>query len=63
MLKKLTARFAQLHSDQAGAMSVEKILILACIALPLLIVLYIFRTKITGWFQNQSNSLEQSQNP
>ena len=38
-------------------MSVEKILILAVIALPILIVLYAFRQTIEGWFTNQSSKL------
>jgi Flp pilus assembly pilin Flp len=48
-----------LHQDESGAMSIEKILILALISLPLLIILYIFRGKIIGYFQTQTTSLDQ----
>ncbi len=57
MLKKLKTQLLRLHRDERGAMSVEKILILAVIALPILIVLYAFRQTIEGWFTNQSSKL------
>ncbi len=47
----------RLHRDESGAMSVEKILILAIISLPLLILLYIFKGTITGWFTTQQSTL------
>ncbi|HUO07322.1 MAG TPA: hypothetical protein VM008_03250 [Phycisphaerae bacterium] len=40
-------------------MSVEKILILALIALPILIILILFKTTIVGWFTTQQGTLEQ----
>ena len=52
----------KLHSDDAGAMSVEKVLILALIALPILIVLLLFRGKIVGWFNDQAQTLESDKN-
>ena len=51
-------RFAgRLHRDTTGAMSVEKILILALIALPILIVLLVFRKTIVEWFNTESSKL------
>jgi len=47
-----------LHDDTSGAMSVEKILILALIAVPILIILLLFRTTIVGWFNDQSGKLQ-----
>ena len=57
MVKKLKEQLAALHRDDRGAMSVEKVLILAIIALPILIVLYTFRGKIVIWFQNREKEL------
>lgn len=57
MLGKIKKALLALHRDDRGAMSVEKILILAVIALPILIVLYLFRTKIVEWFNTNSNQL------
>ena len=62
MLKQLKKTLTRLHSDDTGAMSVEKVLILAVIALPILIILYLFKTKIVGWFTTQSGKLDDSQN-
>ena len=57
-MMSLLRRFAgRLHRDTTGAMSVEKILILALIALPILIVLLIFRKKIVEWFNTQDTQL------
>ena len=39
-------------------MSVEKILILALIAVPILIILLLFRQTIVSWFQDQSGQLK-----
>ena len=58
MLQKLKTALLALHRDERGAMSVEKVLILAIIALPLLVVLYLFRQKIESWFSDQSNKLD-----
>jgi Flp pilus assembly pilin Flp len=59
---KMKNLLKRLHRDDAGAMSVEKILILALIALPILIILLLFRTKISGWFNDQASTLEQNKN-
>lgn len=57
-MMSLLRRFAgRLHRDTTGAMSVEKILILALIALPILIVLLVFRKKIVDWFNTQDTQL------
>jgi len=53
MLKKL-------HADESGAVSVEQILLLALIFLPLIILLLIFKNKIVGWFQQAVVDLDQS---
>lgn len=51
-------RFAhRLHADDRGAMSVEKILIIGLIALPIIIALFVFRTLIVGWFKGQKDQL------
>jgi hypothetical protein len=39
-------------------MSVEKILILALIALPILIILIAFKGTIIGWFSGQQSQLQ-----
>jgi Flp pilus assembly pilin Flp len=57
MLKGLKKHLARLHRDERGAMSVETILILALIAIPLIIVLYLFRDTVAGWFKTQKEAL------
>ena len=58
MFKHLQKALKRLHSDETGAMSVEKVLILALIALPILIVLFLFREKIMEWFNGQEQQLK-----
>jgi Flp pilus assembly pilin Flp len=58
MLQKAKKFLQQLDADDAGAMSVEKILILAVIAVPLLIVIVLFAKKAIEWFRTQEQSLE-----
>jgi Flp pilus assembly pilin Flp len=58
MLAKLKNYMMALHRDDRGAMSVEKVLILAIIALPILIVLFAFRKTIVGWFQSNASQLD-----
>ena len=58
MMSTLRRFAARLHRDTTGAMSVEKILILALIALPILIVLLLFRRAIVEWFEDQSSQLQ-----
>jgi len=52
-----------LHEDDSGAMSVEKILILALIALPIIIVLLLFKDTIKSWFKGQSDQLKPDNGP
>ena len=58
MFARLKTYLQALHDDQRGAMSVEKILILAAVALPILLVLYAFRTRIVTWFNGQADQLQ-----
>jgi len=52
-------RFARsLHKDTSGAMSVEKVLLLAMIAVPIVILLIAFKDKIKGWFNDQADQLK-----
>ena len=57
MLARIKQSLLALHRDERGAMSVEKILILALISIPLITVLYFFRGKLVSWFQTQSNDV------
>jgi Flp pilus assembly pilin Flp len=57
MLEKLKRHLQAMHRDDRGAMSVEKVLILAIIALPILIVLFAFRKTIVEWFNTNANQL------
>jgi len=57
MAKKIKNCCEMLHRDDRGAMSVEKVLILAIIALPILIVLFAFRKTIVGWFEANASQL------
>ncbi len=58
MREKLKSLLTRLHQDESGAMSVEKILILGLIALPILIGLLYFRHKIADYFNTQAGSLD-----
>jgi Flp pilus assembly pilin Flp len=57
MVKKFKEVLLALHRDDRGAMSVEKVLILAIIALPILLVLYAFRKTIVEWFNSKKDQL------
>lgn len=59
MFAKLKNHLVALHKDDRGAMSVEMILILAIIGIPILILLYIFAKKIILWFTEQDTNLTQ----
>lgn len=54
----LSGLLRRLHGDDRGAMSVEKILILGLIALPIVIVLLAFRKTIVDWFTEQRQQLQ-----
>jgi len=62
MLKSLKEKLLALHKDERGAMSVEKILILAVISIPLVIVLYLFRGHLVEWFKTQSDDVSNKAN-
>ena len=57
-IERIKRGLRALHEDTAGAMSVEKILILALIALPIIIALLLFRQRIIGWFSDKSSELQ-----
>jgi Flp pilus assembly pilin Flp len=59
MLNKVKNALLRFHSDRRGAMSVEMMLILALVAIPILILLYVFGKKAIGWFQSQDQALDQ----
>ena len=58
MLRKAKSLLSRLHRDDTGAMAVEKVLLIALIALPLIVGLAIFRDKIIGYFNTQDKKLE-----
>ena len=58
MLKKIKSALGRFHNDQRGAMSVEMMLILAIVAIPVLILLYIFGKKVIAWFGTQNDALD-----
>jgi len=62
MFARLRRVLSDLHHDTAGAMAVEKILLLALIALPIIIGLALFRHTIQGWFASWSTQVEQQNN-
>lgn len=58
MIKRIGTRIRALHNDESGAMSVEKVMIIALIALPIVIALWLFRQKLVTWFSDQSDQLK-----
>ena len=58
MLKNLRQQVLKIHRDERGAMSVEMMLILAIVAIPVLVLLYIFGKKAIGWFSDQNTQLD-----
>ena len=59
MINRLKKALLRFHSDQRGAMSVEMMMILALVAIPILILLYVFGKKAIAWFQTQDTALDQ----
>jgi Flp pilus assembly pilin Flp len=59
MVHNIRTFLRRLHNDTSGAMTVEKILILGLIALPLVVILIAFKEKIKGWFTTQNNLLKE----
>ena len=58
MLRNLKHYLLKIHRDERGAMSAETLLIIAAIAIPIIILLEIFRNKIMGWFREQDTTLD-----
>jgi len=58
MLSKLKQHLLKLHADERGAMSAEMLLIVAAIAIPIIVLLAIFKNKIIGWFREQDSNLD-----
>ena len=58
MLSKWKQHLLKIHRDERGAMSAEMLLIVAAIAIPIIILLAIFRNKIIGWFTDQDTKLD-----
>jgi Flp pilus assembly pilin Flp len=61
MLVRLRRAVRRGLKDTSGAMSIEKILIIALIALPILIALVLFKNDIKGWFNTQKTDLKSGQ--
>ena len=58
MLTKLRQQALKIHRNERGAMSVEMMLILAIVAIPVLVLLYIFGKKAIGWFNDSNTALD-----
>jgi len=58
MLKALKQHLLKIHRDERGAMSAEMLLIIAAIAIPIIVLLAIFKNKIIGWFRDQDSNLD-----
>ena len=51
LIRRAKAALLKLHRDEHGAEGIEKLLILAAIALPLLGLLLFFRNELWGWVE------------
>ena len=58
MLKRIGQKLRALHGDTSGAMSVEKVMIIALISLPIVIALWLFRQTLVSWFNDQKSNLQ-----
>jgi Flp pilus assembly pilin Flp len=58
MKDRLRQILKAMHQDDSGAMSVEKIMIIALISLPILIALWLFRQTLVTWFTDQKSQLQ-----
>ena len=58
MLNRIGRKIKALHENESGAMSVEKVMIIALIALPIIIALWLFRKTLVGWFTDQTQDLQ-----
>ncbi len=57
MVRTLLSRLSTFHDDEQGDEGVNKILIIAMIAIPLILVLIFFGGEIVEFFQNAWNNL------
>ncbi len=57
-MKNLMTMLKKLHRDEAGAMSVEQVLILALVAVPIIVGVMLFKDKIKSWFTGQTDKLK-----
>ena len=58
MVRQAKAFLTRLHRDDTGAMAVEKVLLIALIALPLIITMVVFKNTIVKWFTGQQTELQ-----
>lgn len=58
MFHRIRSFFRKLHHNQDGKLSVEMILLIALIALPIILLLVLFRDKIISYFKGQSSQLQ-----
>jgi Flp pilus assembly pilin Flp len=58
MMQRLKRLVKGLHEDTSGKMSVEMILLIGLIALPIVIFLILFKEKVIGFFTKQSQNLQ-----
>ena len=58
MLKRIGQKLKDMYDDDSGAMSVEKIMIIALISLPIVLALFFFRRTLIQWFEGKSDQLQ-----
>jgi Flp pilus assembly pilin Flp len=54
----LRSRLSRFHESEQGDEGVNKILIIAFVAVPLIIVIILFGSKIKGWFGTSTNAID-----
>jgi len=59
----IKARARRFHENEQGDEGVNKLLILALVAIPLIILLVVFKDKIAEWFGSGTTTLEQHAPP
>ena len=57
MVNRFKDLMAHFHKNESGAMSVEKIMILVAISLPILLLIYLYRDKFIDLFKTKSDTL------